>query len=69
MKLKARIIDKTAMKIIVMQNKMHHCTENTKSGSNPTIHTHKIQEAEEVNYDWDYKRGFKENIFELDLEE
>lgn len=42
MKLKTRIIDKTAMKIIVMQNKMHGCTENTKNGSNPTIHTQNL---------------------------
>lgn len=68
MKLKARIIDKTAMKIIVMQNKRHVAQRIQKVVQTPP-YTHKIQEAEEVNYDWDYKRGFKENILELDLEE
>lgn len=47
-----------------MQNKMHHCTE-----VQTPPYTHKIQEAEELNYDWDYKRGFKGNVFELDLGE
>lgn len=67
MKLKARMIDKTATKRIIVQDEMHHCTENMKRSSSPP-HAQK-QEAEEIDYDWDYKRSFKEDIFELALKE